>query len=204
MVLRVLLVDDHRVLREGLEAALNALPDIAIVGSVGSGADALALLAKTHADVVVTDQSMPGMDGLQVVASIQRLYPETRCILLTMHEEAFLRAEAKRVGAHGLLPKSTSAEELARAIRLVAGGGTAFPLEATTTERGQDGVRLTPRERQVLNLIVRECSNVQIAEKLFISVQTVETHRKNIFRKTKAQSLVGLINFAHGNGLVEP
>lgn len=204
MVLRVLLVDDHRVLREGLEAALSALADIAIIGSVGGGAAALARLAETHADVVVTDQSMPGMDGLELAASIRKLYPDTRCLLLTMHEEAFLRAEAKRVGAHGLLPKSTSAEELARSIRLVAGGGTAFPLEAAAPDGEREGVRLTPRERQVLNLIVRECSNVQIAESLFISVQTVETHRKNIFRKTKAQSLVGLINFAHANGLVEP
>lgn len=201
-VIRVLLVDDHELLREGLEATLNSLPDIAVVGSVGSVREALAVLAIQRVDVVVTDQSMPEADGLSLLGRTASEYPNVRCIVLTMHEEAYLIDEARRAGASGLVLKRAPSAVLVDTVRRVAAGESCFP-EAPADETRRIRA-LSPREREVLTLVLRECSNVEIAERLHISVQTVETHRKNIFRKTGAKTIVGLVRFAHASGLVEP
>ncbi|MBO6576641.1 MAG: response regulator transcription factor [Rhodothermales bacterium] len=197
--IRVMLADDHGVLREGLAARLGAETDLSVVASVSSGQGALDALAGTHVDVLVSDQSMPEIDGLTLAREVRRLYPDTAVLILTMHEDGYLQEEARRAGARGLVLKRAPVSELASAIRTVSSGGEVFPAKPPDTPTAL----LSPRERQVLKLVVAEQSNLQIAETLFISVQTVETHRKNIFRKTGAGSLVGLVNFAHANGLLQ-
>ncbi len=204
----IFLVDDHPVLREGLVEYLHAEPDMQVVGQSDCAEDALEALDGLRVDVLVTDQSMPGMDGLELVTGIRRRYPEMGIVVLTMHKELYLCREMERAGADGYVLKTESRVDLARAVREVH-AGRQFVSQAVTAalarlpDQEEDVPLLTARELEVLQLVVQELSNVEIADRLFISKFTVETHRKNIFRKTGMRSLVGLINFAHENGLVE-
>lgn len=207
--MRLFLVDDHGVLLAGLESLLESeLPDAEVVGSAESGREALERLEGTEIDLLITDHSMPGMDGLELIQSVRRTQPDLRVIVLSMHDELHLFREMEQEGIDGYVLKQDSNAELSKAIRTVLEGGQYISPRLASAIRNQDGHEsdgglLTRRERQILKLIIREYSNQEIAEELFISILTVETHRKNIFRKTGAGSLVGLVNFAHANGLVD-
>lgn len=207
--MRLFLVDDHGVLLAGLKSLLrNEFPEANVVGIAESGREALERLADTEIDLLITDHSMPGLDGLELIRAIRKSRPELRIIVLSMYDELHLFRELEQEGIDGYVLKQDSNSELTTAIRDVMNGGRYVSprLEAALREResqASDRSLLTRRERQILKLIIKEYSNQEIAEKLFISVLTVETHRKNIFRKTGAGSLVGLVNFAHANGLVD-
>ncbi|NNF03452.1 MAG: response regulator transcription factor [Rhodothermales bacterium] len=207
--MKLFLVDDHGVLLAGLGAMLREdLPEAEVVGTAESGRDALEMIEDLDVDLLITDHSMPGMDGLELVRTLRPSRPELRIIVLSMHDELHLFREMSQEGVDGYVLKQASNTELTTAIRTVMAGERyvspklASALRDMEERRGQ-GSLLTRRERQILKLIIGECSNQEIAEQLFISVLTVETHRKNIFRKTGAGSLVGLVNFAHANGLVD-
>ncbi len=204
--MRVLLVDDHAVLLRGLEALVEAEPDLDVAGAVTDGSEALRQVAGGNVDILVTDHSMPGMSGLELLREALAIAPALRTVVLTMHDELHLFMEMDRAGAHGYVLKKDSHEELVRAIRVVAGGARyTSPSLADAVRRARTdpdrGRLLTRREKQILQLILQEKSTRDIAEALFISELTVETHRKNIYRKTGTSSLVGLINFAHANGM---
>lgn len=205
--MNVFLVDDHAVLRAGLAGLIDAEEDLALVGQASNGQEALSRMAGRSVDVLVTDQSMPDMNGLELVRLVRKRYPKTRIVVLTMHEETYLFREMERAGIDGYLLKREPASQLLEAVRAVGRGeryvseGVQSVLDAAPSHPGAD-YRLTPRELEVLELVVEGLTNEQIAERLFISQYTVETHRKNLFRKTGAASLAGLINFARNNGLV--
>lgn len=207
--MRLFLVDDHGVLLAGLKSLLrDELPEAKVVGTAETGREALERLENVEIDVLVTDHSMPGMDGLELIRAIKQSRPELRVIVLSMYDELHLFRELEQEGIDGYVLKQDSNSELTAAIRDVMNGGRYVSPRLRRALRehesqASDGSMLTRRERQILKLIITELSNQQIAEKLFISVLTVETHRKNIFRKTGAGSLVGLVNFAHANGLVD-
>ena len=201
-MIRVLLVDDHAYLREGIEGVLSRQPDMEVVGAAANGKDAFTQLAETPVDVLVTDQSMPEMDGLSLVRLVAKDYPATRVVVLTMHEESYLFREMQREGVAGYVLKSDPAGELPVAIRAVMRGETYCSAAIKVGSSAEPAAFLTPRERDVLQLVVEGQSNEQIADSLYISKLTVETHRKNIFAKTEAGSLVDLVNFARDNGLV--
>ena len=202
----VFLVDDHAVLRAGLRELLRREPDMRVIGEASSGREALDALEVASADVLVTDHSMPGMDGLELVRHLRGIQPELRVVVLTMHDELHLYREMNDAGVDGYILKKDTESDLAAAVRAAASGERYVSDTIRSALDRKDPMDaaplLTPREREITQLIVREMTNDEIADHLCISKYTVETHRKNIFRKTGADSLVGLINFAHKNGLV--
>lgn len=203
--MKVYLVDDHSILLEGLVKVLQQQEGIDVVGYSTSGKEALEYVAAHPVDVLVTDQSMPGIQGLEIVRRLRKTHPGLKLVVLTMHDELHLYLEMKKEGVHGYVLKRDSEKELLEALVSVQKGEHfASPdlVEALNNMPDSGQARLlSKREKEILKLIVGERSNKEIASALFISELTVETHRKNIFRKTGAKSLAGLVNFAHSNGI---
>ncbi|HTH55371.1 MAG TPA: response regulator transcription factor [Cyclobacteriaceae bacterium] len=204
---RILLVDDHAILMDGIKSLLQREDDLEVVAQTGTAEEALEYMKYNEVDIVVTDYHMPGMDGLALVNTIKRIRPDVKTIVLSMHDESHLAKEILRTGVNGYVLKKDSHKELLKAIGEVRKGNVYVSndinkLLITNLQNPDEGRLLTDREREILKLIAKEYSNKQIAEELFISERTVETHRKNIFRKTATNSLVGLIKFAYANNLI--
>lgn len=205
--MKILLVDDHSILLDGVKSLLSQEDDLQIVGQAGSAEAALEFLKKQDVDLIITDYSMPGMDGLSLVNTVKRIAPETKIILLSMHDEVHLVKEILKAGVNGYVLKKDTHKELLSAIRDVNNGKVYLSSDVnkmliTNLNNPDEGKLLTDREREILKLIAKEYTNKDIAEELFISERTVETHRKNIFKKTATNSLVGLIKFAYANNLI--
>lgn len=205
--MKILLVDDHTILLDGVKSLLSQEEGLQIVGQAGSAEVALEFLKKHDVDLVITDYSMPGMDGLSLVNTLKRIAPNTKIILLSMHDEVHLVKEILKAGVNGYVLKNDTHKELLNAIRDVSQGKVYLSSDVnkmliTNLNNPDEGKLLTDREREILKLIAKEYTNKDIAEELFISERTVETHRKNIFKKTGTNSLVGLIKFAYANNLI--
>ena len=205
--MKILLVDDHTILLDGVKSLLSLEDDLQIVGQANSAEAALEFLKKRDVDLIITDYSMPGMDGLTLLNTIKRIAPNTKVILLSMHDEIHLVKEILKAGVNGYVLKKDTHKELLNAIRDVSQGkiylsSDVNKLLITNLNNPDEGKLLTDREREILKLIAKEYTNKDIAEELFISERTVETHRKNIFKKTATNSLVGLIKFAYANNLI--
>ena len=199
--MRVLLVDDHTIMLDGLIALLKTDEEIEIVGTAGTVSDAMTFLKMNHVDVLVTDYNLPDDDGLSLVRKVKRLWPEIKILVLSMHNETHLVKEILKEGINGYVLKKDSKDELIDALYSVKKGNLFVSNEINSMlvrnlHQPDDQKLLTERELEILKLIAKEYTNRLIAEELFISERTVETHRKNIFRKTKTSSLVGLIKFA--------
>lgn len=205
--MKILLVDDHEMMLDGLEAILaKAHPQPRTVRAA-SGEEALEALREQPFDLLITDYNLPGMSGLHLVRAAHRIHPNLKVIVLSMHDESHLVKEILKAGVHGYVLKKDSRRELLQAMDEVMDGKVFLSQDINkmlleNLQFPEQEKLLTPREREVLQLIAEEYSNKQIAEALFISERTVETHRKNIFRKTQTQSLVGLIKFAYANNLI--
>jgi two-component system response regulator NreC len=215
---RIVLADDHAVLRAGLRLLLGREPDLAVVGEAGTGDEAVRVCELVRPDVLVLDVTMPGNAKLAVLRAVRERLPATRVLLLTMHADHTLLREALRLGAAGWLLKKSAEADLLAAIRAVARGeayidpAMTVPLIETyvspTRERGA-GARgaapddLTPREFEVLTLAARGYANKEIAAALSISVKTVETHRTHINEKLGLRSRVDLIRYARRHGLLD-
>lgn len=205
--MKILLVDDHTILLDGVKSLLSQEDDLQIVGQAGSAEAALEFLKKQDVDLVITDYSMPGMDGLSLLNTVKRVAPNTKIIMLSMHDEVHLVKEILKAGVNGYVLKKDTHKELLNAIRDVTNGKVYLSSDVnkmliTNLNNPDEGKLLTDREREILKLIAKEYTNKDIAEELFISERTVETHRKNIFKKTATNSLVGLIKFAYANNLI--
>ncbi len=203
----VFLVDDHAILLNGLVSILKENDDFDVVGTAGNVEDTLIFLRSKQPDVLITDYNLPDDDGLTLVRKAKRLYPDMKIIVLSMHDESHLVKEILKEGVNAYVLKKDSESELVQALYDVKNGKTFLSNEINKmliqSLHGSDEQRLlTEREREILKLIAKEYTNKDIAESLFISERTVETHRKNIFRKTKTNSLVGLIKFAYANNLI--
>ena len=212
--IRVLVADDHAVVREGIRRILEREPGFEVVAEAGDGAEAVAL-AGTHApDVAVLDISMPGLTGLAAAAAIRGAVPECRVLILSMHDDAEYVLESVRAGAHGYLLKDSAAQELRQAVVTVQAGEAFYspPVARKLSdavrgelERGQQASaleRLTAREREVLMGIARGQTNKEIGAALGISHRTVETHRESLMRKLRIRTVAGLTKFALEVGLV--
>ncbi len=213
--LRVLLVEDHAIVRQGVRALLDEESDISIVGEAGDGSEGLALAQKLRPDIVLMDLSLPGLGGIEATRQIRELLPDIRVLVLSMHDNEEYVFRALRSGASGYVLKQSTSTELVLALRAVAAGST-FLSPSISQILISDYVRraesqesdgeilglLTPREREVLQLIARGLSNRQIAERLHISVKTVETHRGNMMQKLDVHDRAGLIKFAIDSGLI--
>ncbi len=185
MTVRVMLVDDHRIVREGLAYMLDSTENVTLVGEAGSGAELFAVLEEIQPEVILLDVHMPDMSGLEVLDLLRRRYPDIKVIMLSMHDQAAYVQQAIQMGALGYLLKSTGLEELVRAIELVATGRPFIQGELAsalvTPLADPDIPHLSPRELEVLTLLARGDENKQIARQLEISEATVKTHIKALY-----------------------
>jgi NarL family two-component system response regulator LiaR len=207
--LRVMLVDDHAVVRSGLSAFLAAYDDLELVGEAATGERAVALCQHARPDVVLMDLMMPGMGGVAATQAIRQRYPEIQVIALTSFKEKEWVAGALKAGAIGYLLKDVSADDLARAIRAAAAGKPTLAPEAaqvliqsTRAPADEPGFDLTDREREVLALMVDGLSNHQIAERLVLSVSTAKFHVSSILSKLHATTRAEAVSMALRNHLV--
>lgn len=205
--MKILLVDDHTILLDGVKSLFSQEDDLVVVGQAASAEEALEFLKKNEVDLIITDYSMPGMDGLSLLNTVKRVAPTTKIIILSMHDEVHLVKEILKAGVNGYVLKNDTHKELLNAIHDVRRGKVYLSSDVnkmliTNLNNPDEGKLLTDREREILKLIAKEYTNKDIAEELFISERTVETHRKNIFKKTGTNSLVGLIKFAYANNLI--
>ena len=209
---RVILADDHTLVRDGIRRILEGEADITVVDAAADGHAAVDAVARTEADVLVLDLTMPGRDGLEVLAHVARLRPALRVIVLTMHAGREYVARATQEGAAGYLLKDSAVQDLVNAVRAVVGGGTYYsPAIRQQLDQPGDAARapqgvqsLTDRERDVLRLLVRGLSSRDIGAALDISARTVETHRANLMRKLGVKSVALLTQMAIREGLADP
>ncbi|MCX6364138.1 MAG: response regulator transcription factor [Actinobacteria bacterium] len=224
-VIKVLLVDDHRILREGLRALLSEQAGLVVVGDASDGEEAVALVAESHPDVVVMDMVMPRMSGLEATALIRKLYPQVRVLILSMYDDDEYVQRVIQAGASGYVLKGVAADDLVRAIREVH-RGSSFLQPTIAAKLIEDYVRrvrgdppavieaprrevpagdeepLTLREREVLALIASGNTNQRIADLLELSRKTVESHRTNIMKKLAAHDVTELVRYAIRTGLI--
>ena len=210
--IRVLLADDHMIVRTGIRHVLEGEPGFEVVGGAATGSEAVSLAARLQPDVVILDISLPGESGLLVAARLRDSSPEPRILILSMHDNAEYVLGSVRAGAHGYLLKDTAATELRSAIRSVCRGESYFspPIasrlrEALRNEQESHSgslAQLTAREREVLLGVVRGRTNKEIAGELGISHRTVETHRESLMRKLQIRTVAELTRFALGAGII--
>jgi NarL family two-component system response regulator LiaR len=207
-VIKVLLVDDHAMVRRGLGAFLSVYPDLHLVGEAESGAEALERCAQLQPDVVLMDLMMPEMDGATATAALRRQFPQTRVIALTSFREDDLVQRVIQAGAIGYLLKNVSGGELAQAIRSAYAGRPTLAPEATqalinaTTKPAPPGHDLTARERDVLALMVKGLNNTEIAGRLIVSQSTIKGHVSNILSKMGVASRTEAVALAVEHKLV--
>ena len=207
--LTVVLADDHVVVRTGLRLLLEAEPGIEVVAEAGDVASAIEQVERTRPDVLVLDLHMPGEPSLPAIPRLRETSPETRVLVLTAQRDPSFAGEALRVGAAGYVPKEAAGSQLLEAIGVVAADGTYLDpqlgarLAATSAAASRAASELTEREIEVLRLIARGRTNREMAERLFLSVRTVESHRARIQRKLGRSRRSDLVDYALERGLVE-
>jgi DNA-binding NarL/FixJ family response regulator len=202
-MITVLLVDDHSLVRRGFRRLLEDDPDIQVVGEAGNGRDAIDLARQLKPNVVVMDYAMPELDGLQATHEIRRQVPEAAVLIVSMHSDPNYVRNALDAGARGYLLKSEMEEDLADAVKKLAAGGT-IGVPAPPQDPDEDFNKLTPREKQVLQLIAQGQSNKDIAQLLGLSVNTVSVHRANLMEALKLHKTAELVLYAIRKGLVTP
>jgi NarL family two-component system response regulator LiaR len=207
--IRVLIVDDYDMVRSGLTVFLEAFDDLRLVGEAADGAEALRLCEQVNPNVVLMDLVMPGVDGVAAIREIRRAHPEIQVIALTSYSDQRLVVNALQAGAISYIYKNISIDELANAIRMAKAGKSVLAPEVVKTLIKQSATpdapveELTPREAEVLALLVDGLSNNEIASQLFISRSTVKTHLSNIFAKLGVGNRVEAVRMALERGLVD-
>jgi DNA-binding NarL/FixJ family response regulator len=214
----VLIADDHALIRTGIATLLQHYDDFAVVGEATDGAEAVEMTGKLQPDVVLIDLAMPRVNGIEATRLIRERYPNIKVLVLTMHENDEYIYQIFKAGASGYVLKDASREELCRAIRAVAKGEKFFSArvsdiivenfikrkETLHVELSSADIPLTKREKEILALVAEGLTNQQIAEKLFISPRTVDTHRTNIMQKLDLHDVASLVRYAIKHGLVRP
>jgi two-component system, NarL family, nitrate/nitrite response regulator NarL len=211
--IRVYLIDDHPVLREGFAKALEAEPGMTVVGQAGTAAEALRDVQTIKPDVMLVDLNIPDRDGIELLAALRVQVPSAKLLVLSCYDDEFRVAEALRAGAQGYLVKTSELHEVIEGIRRIASGGAPLSQRIAgavvramrkPAPEGTGGLdALTPRERQVLRLLAAGISTRETAARLTISPKTVETHRVRIYAKLGCKSAVELTRIAVRTGLIE-
>ena len=214
--IRILLADDHQLFREGLYALLKQMDELSVVDMVKDGEALFAAIEKYHPDVVLSDISMPGKTGIEVCEAVTSRYPQVKFIMLSMYNNEVFFVNSLKAGAKGFLSKEISREELLKAIRMVYNGGEYFDKKishailkeyvAQTSSSGTAGKQddpLSQREKEIIRLVSESYSNNEIAEKLRISVRTVNAHKNNIMHKLHLKSTVDIVKYALVNKMIK-
>ena len=207
---RIVLADDHALVRAGIRSLLETLPGVEVVSEYGDGIEAFESVRRDPPDAILLDITLPGLNGLEVAARIKRLEVPTRVLMLSMHNSPEHAARALAAGACGYLNKDSAFDELASALDAMFSGKRylcralheVLDLEQRTGEAKSELELLTPRQRQILQLIAEGHPTRQIAERLYLSVKTVEPHRGQIMQRLNIFDVPGLVRFAIRNGLV--
>lgn len=205
-VTKIFIVDDHQMVVDGLRALLNNEEKYQVMGHSNRPLEVTKLLEETPCDILLTDINMPEMSGVELTRLVKKQFPSIKILALSMFGDYHVIKEMIDAGISGYILKNTGKQDLLEALNRILDGHTYFSEEVTKelTKSHTVGATgcLTNREVEIIRLIEKELSNKQIAEKLFISERTVETHRKNIFRKTSTQSLVGLLKYAYEHKII--
>jgi len=213
-MIKIAIADDHQMFIDGIKSLLRSEKDLKIIAEALNGRVLVDILKMEQPDIVLMDINMPEMDGIEATKYISANYPKIKIIMLSMHSTKEFVAGLIEAGAAGYILKNTGKKELMEAIHNVSEGKTHFSVEITQMmmnsfknpakkSQNHELLQLTDREKEVLVLIAEECSTKEIAEKLFISPNTVETHRKNLFSKLKVKNLAGLVKYALQTGLIK-
>jgi DNA-binding NarL/FixJ family response regulator len=210
-MIRVILAEDHDIVREGLQSLFKDDEDIKIVGEAANGQILIDLLQTTPADIILMDINMPVMNGLEATKYVTRHYKKTKVVVLSMMDHPGYLKQMMEAGAEGYVLKSAGKEELIRAIKTVYSGRSFISPEISLKVAAADSkeleskkmVKLTKRELQVLELLAEGLTNKEIAEKIYLSKRTVETHRKNLIDKTNSKNSSALIKYAIVNGILK-
>lgn len=210
--IRVLIADDHALVRAGIRALVEKIKGVVVVGEAGKGSEALQLAAELKPNLMLLDLTMPDGGGFEVLGQVKKHVPEIRVIVLTVHEAGEYAIRALREGAAGFLPKSAASTELEQAIQTVIGGEVYISPEMsrkTMIDVGKGTTKrelldtLSPRQREVLRLIALGRTTKQIAQELAISVKTVETHRAQLMERLGIRDVAGLVRYAILVGLID-
>lgn len=213
--IKIVLLDDHQMFRDGVKAVLGDEAHIELIGETGSGKELFELLAQIEPDLVITDISLPDISGIEVASRIVKLYPNVKVLMLSMHTNEEFIVKALEAGAHGYLPKDTSMEELLEAINTIYLGENYFNKDISnvilkglinkskSNSAEEKAEALTRREKEIVKLVVEGLSNKEIAEKLYISIRTVDSHKTNILQKLNLKSTVELVKYAIRNKMAE-
>lgn len=215
MAVKIFLVEDHDIVRQGIKALLSGESSVIVTGEASNGSEVIPMLKKQKPDVLVMDMNMPVMNGLETTKFIKKEYPEIKILILSMHDHESYLIDLLDAGADGYILKNSTKDELLFAIHKIVGGGmyiapeftmnmlAKYKMSMTTNfKSGASTVDLSEREQAVLDLIAEGYTNLEIASKLFISVRTIETRRKKLLEKTGTVNTATLIRFAVKNGLI--
>lgn len=213
-MIKTLLIDDHQVILESLQLLFRSIDNVEVVGTLTDSRKVEDFLGKNEVNLIISDFHIPHLSGVDLTLRIRKIYPQIKILLLTMAEDAPHIREAIKAGVNGYVLKKTGREELEKAIEKIMSGKKYYS-EAIIDELAANDendfnnakpetiLSLTEREIEVLRLIALEMSSNEIADKLFISVSTVETHRRNLFQKLNVKSAIGLVKYALKHGLVD-
>ena len=219
--IRLMLVDDHQVIRTGLKSFLQTQPDFEVVAEASNGQDAITLALETRPDIIIMDISMPEMDGLEATRQLKEKWPQVTVLALTVHEDKFYFMKMLEAGASGYLTKQAASDELVQAIHTIANGNIYLQpalarwlledyqqlIESPLPEKREEGqavglAALSARERGVLEMVAQGLSNYEIGEKLNLSHKTIARHRERIMNKLNMHSRTELVKFAIRTGLI--
>jgi DNA-binding NarL/FixJ family response regulator len=207
--LQILIVDDHQILLDGIESMLHSVGDYQVICKCSDGNTALEFLNKNHVDILLTDLYMPKMTGMELTQQVKKRFPHIKVLALSVSYDVSIVHDLIDLGISGFIIKTIGRDELIEAIDTIAQGNVYFSREVSneilrslSNKPDEETYHLTEREIEIVKLISQELSNNEIGKKLCISERTVETHRKNIYRKTNTKTIVGLIKYAVEHKLI--
>ncbi|AHM63143.1 response regulator containing a CheY-like receiver domain and an HTH DNA-binding domain [Flammeovirgaceae bacterium 311] len=206
-MINIMIADDHKMIIDGLTSMLATEAGLQVTGEAANGKELLEKMQKTPVDIILMDINMPELDGIETTRNVKANFPAVRVLILSMYNNPEFIRNLLEVGASGYILKNTGKEELIEAIRQVYAGQNYYGKEVTKVmmeslrgSSSSNNYSLTSREKDVLRLIVEECTTSEIAERLFISTHTVETHRKNLLSKLNLKNTAGLVKYAIEKG----